>query len=170
MQDLLKDHMRRLRRRQNGNAVQNTGCLQLLEQKDKHSLPDMSQERNETRGIETQDTQGRALSRVSLHGMWSIPGLVSISADKERARGHMSRMRTGAMRSMRCCVAQKKIYGFGYIPLLLLRRREAHYMLGLQRTTACATTTFTETNEQEQAKSLHMQASARTHTEVPTPR
>ena len=128
----------------------------------------MSPERKEARGIETQDTQRRTLSRVSLHEMWSMPGLVSLSADQERARRRMSNMRAGAMRSMRCYVAPRKLYGEGY--LQILRRREAHYVPGMQGTTACATTTATATHEKEQTSGLHMQASASTHTEVPNAR
>ena len=79
-------------------------------------------------------------------------------------------MRTGAMRSMHCYVVPWKLYGFGYHPLLLLRRREAHYMLGLQGTTARATTTATGTHEKEQTESLHVQASAGTHADMPAPR
>ena len=102
MQDLPKDSVRRLRKQEKADAVQNTGRLQLPEQKNKRSLPDMSPERNEAREMETQDAQRRALSRVSLQEMWSIPGLVRLSADEERACRHMPNMRTGTMRSMRC--------------------------------------------------------------------
>ena len=77
-------------------------------------------------------------------------------------------MRTGAMRSMRCYVDKRKLYGFGYLPLL--RRREAHYMPGLQGTTACEMTTATEPHEQEQKSGMQVQASARAHAELPTAR
>ena len=36
------------------------------------------------------------------------------------------------MRSMRCYVDPRQLYIFGYLPLLLLRRCEEHYMPGLQ--------------------------------------
>ena len=103
MQDLPKDRVRRLRKGQNGDAVQNTGCLQLPEQKNKCSLPDMSPERNEAREMETQDAQRRALSRVSLHEMWSIPGLVKISADE---RGHVDICRTCELVPCAACTAR----------------------------------------------------------------
>ena len=97
-----------------------------------------------------------------------MPGLVSLSADQKRARRRMSNMRAGTMRSMRCYVAPKKLYGEGY--LRTLRRREAHHVPGMQRTTACATTTATPAHEKEQTSGLHMQASESTHTEVPNAR
>ena len=75
-------------------------------------------------------------------------------------------MRTGAMRSMRCHVAPRKLYGVGYLPVLLLRRREAHYVPVLQGVTGYATTTATEPHGDEQESGLHVQASARTHTEL----
>ena len=80
-QYLPKDSVRRLRKQEEADAVQNTGRLQLPEQKNKRSLPDMSPERNEARGIETQDTQRRTLSRMSLPEVWNILGLISISVD-----------------------------------------------------------------------------------------
>ena len=61
-----------------------------------------------------------------------------------------------------------KLYGSGYLPLLLLRRREAHHMPGLQERTAGATTTATEYHEKEQTAGLHVQASAGAHTNMPT--
>ena len=149
MQYLPKDSVRRLRKQEEADAVQNTGRLQLPEQKNKRSLPDMSPERNEARETETQDAQRRALSRTSLHAMWSIPGLVALSADKRRACRHMPNMRTGTMRSMRCYVTPKKLYGCGYLPLLLLRRHQAYYMPGLQGTIACETTTATKPHGKE---------------------
>ena len=171
MQYLPKDRMRRLRQEQEADTVQTTGRLPVPEQKIKHSLPDMSPEGKEDRGIETQDTQRRTLSRVSLHEMRSLPSPISLSVvEEKRARRHMWKLRTGAMRSMRYYVVPRKLCGWGYSQLLQLRRREAHYMLGLQGTTAtCATTTATGTHEQEQATVLHMQASASTHTDMPTP-
>ena len=80
----------------------------------------------------------------------------------------MSYLRSSTLRSMRYNVAPRQIYGFGCLPLLLPCRREAHHMPGLQGTTACTTTTTTGTHEKEQTESLHMQASAGTHTNVPT--
>ena len=143
MQDLPKDSVRRLRKQEKADAVQNTGRLQLPEQENKRSLPDMSPERNEARETETQDAQRRALSRMSLHDMWSIPGIVTLSADEKRACRRMPNMRTGTMRSMRCYVTPRKLYGYGYLPLLPLRRHQAYYMPGLQGTTACETRTAT---------------------------
>ena len=169
MQYLPKDSVRRLWKGKKADAVQITGCLQLPEQKNKRSLSDVSPERNEAQGSDTQDTQRRTLSSASMHEMWSVPGLVNLSADKEMAaRRHMSNMRSGAMRSMRCDVDQRKLHGSGYIPLLQLLRREAHHMPGLQERTAGATTTATEYHEKEQTAGLHVQASAGAHTNMPT--
>ena len=129
----------------------------------------MSPERNEAQGIDTQDTQRRTLSSASMHEMWSMPSLINLSADEERAaRRHMSNMRSGAMRSMRCNVDPRKLYGSGYLPPLQLLRREAHHMPGLQERTAYATTTATESHEKEPTAGLHVQASAGTHTNMST--
>ena len=153
-------------------------CLQLMLQADsiqacsyvwRHINRRMSPERNEAQGIDTQDSQRRTLSSASMHETWSIPGLVDLSVDEERAaRRHMSNMRSGAMRSMWCNVDPRKLYGSGYLPLLPLRRREAHHMPGLQERTACATTMATESHEKKQTESLHVQASAGTHKNMPT--
>ena len=149
MQYLPKDSMRRVRKQEEADAVQNTGRLQLPEQKNKRFLPDMSPERNEARETKTPDAQRRTLSRMSLHEMWSIPGLVTLSADKKRACRRMPNMRTDTMHSMRCYVTPRKLYGYGYLPLLLLRRHHAYYMPGLQGTTACETTTATKPHGKE---------------------
>ena len=143
MQYLPKDSMRRLWKGKGADAVQITGCLQLPEHKNKRSLSDVSPERNEAQGSDTQDTQGRTLSRESLHAMWSIPGRVGFSEDEEKARRRMSYMRVGALRGMRYNVAPRKLCGFGYLPLLLTCRRQAHHMPGLH-------------HENEQTESLHV--------------
>ena len=66
-----------------------------------------------------------------------------------------------------CYVVPLKICGLGYSQLLQHRRRKAHYMLRLQRTTAtCATTTATGNHENDEAKGSHVQASASTHTDM----
>ena len=69
----------------------------------------------------------------------------------------MWKLRTGAMRSMRSYVVPRKLCGLGYSQVLQLRR-EAHYMLGLQGTTATCgtTTTATGTQGKEQAKGSHV--------------
>ena len=118
-------------------------------------------------------TRGKEQAKGSrVHEMWNIPGHISLSVDKAKsARRRMWKLRTGAMRSMRCYVVPWKLCGLGYSQLLQHRWREAHYMLGLQRTTAtCATTTATGTHEKDKAKGLHVQAPASTHTDMPTPR
>ena len=98
--------------------------------------------------------------------MWSIPGLVSLSADQKRARRRMSDMRGGAMRNMRCYVTTRTLCRCGY--LQILRRHETHYMSAMQGTSTTPTTAATETHAEEQPTSLHVQASAATHSELPT--
>ena len=74
------------------------------------------------------------------------------------------------MQSMRCYIAKRELCRSGYMQLLQLSHREAHCMLGLQGTTATyATKTTTGTHGKEQAKVLHVQASAGTYTDMPTP-
>ena len=86
------------------DTVQKTGRLKLPEAENIVCLSGMSPDEN---GIS---------SRVSLHEMWRIPALISLSVDYEkRARRHMSTLRTGAKRGCR----------FEYSQLRQFRRREA---------------------------------------------
>ena len=81
VQYLPTDNVRRLRKEQDADVVQNAGRLQLPEKENKRSLPNMSQERQEAEGIETQDAPGRALPQVPLHEVWSTASLIRLSAD-----------------------------------------------------------------------------------------
>ena len=172
MQYLLKDHVRRLRRAKKVDTVQITRSLLLPECKTKRSLPDMSPGRKEDPGIEARDRPKTKSSSETLHQMWSIPRLINLPIDEEkRPRRHMSKLRSGEMRSMRCYARTRRLCILGYFQVLRLHPHAAQYMLGLQGTAAtCAKEKTTGTHAKEQAKVLHVQASASTHTDMPTPR
>ena len=116
-------------------------------------------------------TQGNEQTKRShVLEMRNISGHISLPTDKaRRPRRHMSKLRSGEMRSMRCYARTRRLCTIGNFQVLRLHPNEAHYMLGLQGTAAtCAKEKTTGTHAKEQAKVLHVQASASTHTDMPT--